>query len=79
MHTADFPTAQHFARDAMIQILLPWSRWELIKIAQDKGMRNVLITDALLGLQVVRVLRAEDVGIEPGEGWKTAIGVGQGL
>jgi hypothetical protein len=40
----------------MVREFLPRSQREFVKVTQDESMRNVLITEALLGLEVVGIL-----------------------
>src|SRR5215472_5402336 len=64
LNPADLPSPSDFARDAMCQISLSRANRQFIKITDDKGVGNVLIADRLFALQVIRVLSAEDAGVE---------------
>ena len=61
VHAADLPSTQDFAGRSVAQILLPGARRKFIKIAEHEFVRDVLITHTLFALQIVWVLRAEDV------------------
>ncbi len=68
MGAADLPAAENSAGHSVIEVPLPRPSWKFVQIADDKGVRYVLIADSFLALQVIRVLCPENVRIEPGKG-----------
>ena len=76
LQAADLPAPQHTARNSMVQVSFSRTYWQFVQVAQNHRMRNVLITDLLLGAKIKRVLRTEHVRLVTGERGIAAISIG---
>ena len=60
----------------MIHEFLPWPKRQFVQVTQDEGMRDVLIAEAFLAPEVVRILAIAPTR-ELRELWQSAIGIGE--
>src|SRR5439155_16636645 len=79
MHSAYLPPTEHLAADAVAQVFLPRTCGEFVEIAEHNRMWGVLIAQGLFSFQVKRILCTKIIGGKRGKGWKSAVGIGQGL
>src|SRR5579862_2987325 len=76
MNATDLPPSCDLTGNAVVQVFLTWPKRKLVQITDDNGMRDVLVADRLFSPQVVGILCAKDVGIEPGQSRERGIRVG---
>ena len=58
LHAAHLPPAQNLVGNAaFVQESFAFTYWQFVEIAQDKGVRDVLVADALFIFEVVDILR----------------------
>src|SRR5438094_7359272 len=75
----DLPSAQDLAdHSAAVPESLAGPGGKLVQVAEHEGLRDVLITQAFLSLEAVRVLAIPTAG-EPCEGGQGAVGIGERL
>src|SRR5947208_1587264 len=76
VHSADLPTAEDFAGRSMIKVFLSGAGREFVEIADNNGVRSVLIAQGFFRLQIERILCTEIVRLKRGKEGESTVSVG---
>jgi hypothetical protein len=79
LNSADLPASDQLVNDtSLIDEALSFANGQVVDVAQNKGLGDVLVTDGFLAFRIKRILRTAS-SVQRGKEWKCRVGIGESL